>query len=232
MQFREFPKIARYSREVVVTEKIDGTNASIYLRPLPGVAEAVSGMDSLPHCPPVAVVKGWGLWAGSRSRWITADADNFGFAAWVSRNADALWWLGEGQHFGEWWGSGIQRGYGLEKGEKRFSLFNVARWADRNTTGALAAENTRFVDLETMKWAPACCRVVPTLCRINMEDLRVDTMMGLLAYAGSRAAPGFMKPEGIVIFHAQGNVAFKKTFEKDDAGKGREPVAAELTRAA
>jgi len=26
-------------------------------------------------------------------------------------------------------GSGIQRGYGLPKGEKRFSLFNTRRWA-------------------------------------------------------------------------------------------------------
>ena len=28
-----------------------------------------------------------------------------------------------------------------------------------------------------------------------------------------------MKPEGIVIFHAQGNILFKKTFDKDEAGK-------------
>jgi hypothetical protein len=32
-------------------------------------------------------------------------------------------------------------------------------------------------------------------------------------------APGFMKPEGIVVYHIQGNVAFKKTFEKDNTGK-------------
>ncbi len=39
-----------------------------------------------------------------------------------------------------------------------------------------------------------------------------------------------MKPyyddgKGIVIYHAQANVLFKKTFEKDDAGKGREKIA-------
>ena len=36
--------------------------------------------------------------------------------------------LGEGVHRGEWWGNGIQRGYGLQNGDKRFSLFNVHRW--------------------------------------------------------------------------------------------------------
>ena len=30
-EFMGFPKIARYSREVIVTEKIDGTNACIYI---------------------------------------------------------------------------------------------------------------------------------------------------------------------------------------------------------
>jgi len=31
MEFTEFPKIARLSREVIVTEKIDGTNGCIYI---------------------------------------------------------------------------------------------------------------------------------------------------------------------------------------------------------
>lgn len=37
---------------------------------------------------------------------------------------------------------------------------------------------------------------------------------------GSVAAPGFMKPEGIVIFHVQGNFGLKKTLEKDEVPKG------------
>jgi hypothetical protein len=37
---------------------------------------------------------------------------------------------------------------------------------------------------------------------------------------GSKAAPGFMKPEGIVVFHVAGNVGFKKTIEKDEEPKG------------
>jgi len=69
--------------------------------------------------------------AQSRNRLITPEDDNFGFARWVRDNKQALaLHLGEGIHYGEWWGSGIQRGYGLEKGTKRFSLFNVKRYAD------------------------------------------------------------------------------------------------------
>jgi hypothetical protein len=36
---------------------------------------------------------------------------------------------------------------------------------------------------------------------------------------GSHAAPGFMKPEGIVVWHVVGNVGFKKTYENDSYGK-------------
>lgn len=30
-EFQEFPKIVRYSRDVIVTEKIDGTNACLFI---------------------------------------------------------------------------------------------------------------------------------------------------------------------------------------------------------
>ena len=36
---------------------------------------------------------------------------------------------------------------------------------------------------------------------------------------GSYASPGFMSPEGIVIYHTQANFLFKKTFTKDAEGK-------------
>ncbi len=208
MDFIAFPKIARFSREVIVTEKIDGTNACV------AVVDKESNDGRAFTAPIVADVGDFYLLAGSRTRWITPADDNHGWARWVLEHKHVLAALGVGTHFGEWWGSGIQRGYGLTKGEKRFSLFNVSRWADDAVR-------------------PACCHVVPVLCRSEgLESLDVVSLMEDLRVTGSVAAPGFMKPEGIVIFHAQGNVAFKKTFDKDDAGKGREPVATELTRAA
>jgi hypothetical protein len=178
-EFVPFQKIGRLSREIIVTEKIDGTN---------GVIEITEAGDFL---------------IGSRSRWLTGSEDNFGFARWALGNKDELVaGLGVGRHYGEWWGSGIQRGYGLK--EKRWSLFNTSRWGE-----------TR----------PACCHVVPVLWRGDFDTRDIANVMALLQDGGSRAAPGFMKPEGVVIYHAQANVLFKKTFEKDDAGKGKEPIA-------
>lgn len=175
--FIEFPKLYRFNREVLVTEKIDGTNAQI-----------------------VIDLEG-NIKAGSRSRYITPEDDNFGFAKWVQANKDELVSaLGPGQHFGEWWGSGIQRGYSLPKGEKRFSLFNTARW-----------------NAETK---PACCHVVPVLWRGMLCDLDAKGVLAELATNGSLAAPGFMNPEGIVIFHTASGQSFKMTIDKNDAHKG------------
>ena len=172
--FLEFPKMARYSREVIVTEKIDGTNAQIF------------------------ITEDGGFFTGSRTRWITPENDNFGFSRWAHEHKDELMALGAGRHFGEWWGSGIQRGYGLQKGEKRFSLFNVERWGNER---------------------PACCEVVPILWRGDFGRLSVVEVMASLRENGSHAVQGFMNPEGIVIFHTKGNFSFKKTFEKDETGK-------------
>lgn len=173
--FVEFPKISRFSREVVVTEKLDGTNAQIYI-------------DD----------KGENIYAGSRNKWITPTDDNMGFAKWVLKNREELIKMGPGSHFGEWWGLGIQRGYGQK--EKRFSLFNVHRWGPDATR-------------------PPCCGVVPELWRGNMDDLDADKLILDLKEGGSKAAPGFMKPEGIVIFCTAGGQLFKKTIEKDESPK-------------
>jgi len=106
VEFVGFSKIARLSRDAVITEKIDGTNAQVYVPEDPSEP----------------------LLAGFRNRWITPEADNDGFAKWVADNAEELRQLGHGRHFGEWWGQGINRGYDLK--EKRFSLFNVHRWGE------------------------------------------------------------------------------------------------------
>lgn len=177
-EFEPFPKIARLSREIIVTEKIDGTNAVIYI-----------GEDG--H-----------FMAGSRTQWLV-NSDNHGFAAWAANNTDELMTLGPGRHFGEWWGSGIQRGYGLQKGEKRFSLFNVSRWADDAVR-------------------PACCSIVPVLYTGLFDTNAIEAQLNNLRAYGSVAAPGFMKPEGVVIFHPQGNVGFKKTIERDEEWKGKQ----------
>jgi hypothetical protein len=53
------------------------------------------------------------------------------------------------------------------------------------------------------------------------DQLDVNAVIGKLKEGGSVAAPGFMKPEGIVIFHTAAQWLLKKTIEKDDTPKGQ-----------
>lgn len=174
MEFVSFGKIPRLTRECFITEKIDGTNASVYI-----------GEDGT-------------MLFGSRTRWITPEDDNFGFAHWATAHHDELRELGPGHHFGEWWGRGIQRSYGQDR--KRFSLFNVKRWSDNR---------------------PACCDVVPTLYQGEFSTLVAGKVLCDLRYGGSLAAPGWSRPEGIIIYHVQGGVSFKKTIDKDEEPKSK-----------
>lgn len=185
IEFKKFPKIPRLSRDCVVTEKIDGTNGVI------------------------CITKEGDFLIGSRMRWIDEHNDNYGFWHWCQENKTELLKLGIGTHFGEWWGSGIQRGYGLPKGEKRFSLFNSGRWVKDRTQPLL----------EKQEYCPECCYVVPVLWTGVFDTIIINKALQTLKDKGSQAVPGFMKPEGIVIYHISGEVLFKKTIEKDDTGK-------------
>jgi len=126
--------------------------------------------------------------------------------------------LGEGTHFGEWWGGKIQRGYGLK--ERRFSLFNVSRWCDcRSEPLVFPTSDPRVT--RTQERAPECCSVVPTLFRGKFDTDAIEFILGRLRVTGSVAAPGFMRPEGVVVFHEASGTLFKKTLEKDEAPKSR-----------
>ncbi len=174
--FQSFRSISRLSREIILTEKLDGTNAVIFIG------------------------ENGEFLTGSRSKWITPEDDNHGFSKWAHENKEELMKLGPGRHFGEWWGLGINRNYGIK--EKRFSLFNTFRWGKETS--------------------PTCCSVVPVIGVHESFDTNfIDRIFSALKETGSIAAPGFMNPEGIVIYHKQGNILFKKTFEKDKEGKGK-----------
>lgn len=194
LEFQGFPKIARLSREIIITEKIDGTNAQIL------------------------ITEENQILVGSRTRWITPQDDNFGFAKWVEENKQEVLKLGVGRHFGEWWGSGIQRGYNLPKGEKRFSLFNVSRWALFGTEPQRILTPNPNVE-KYQEVLPECIGLVPVLYRGIFDTVKVDEVLLDLKNNGSYTSKGFMNPEGIVIFHVAGNVGFKKTIDKDDTPK-------------
>jgi len=226
MEFKPFPKMARLSRAAILTEKLDGTNASVFITPVDAAApeDVVGGVEGCVDC----WTDGGGLFAmfaGSRTRWITPFADNFGFAAWVKANSVELRKLGVGHHFGEWWGSGIQRGYDFKNGERFFSLFNTLRWHEKGSYPMLVKEavvDKRGVEISPEKWtteAPACCRVVPVLYRGIFCTEAVENALETLRMCGSAAAPHFFHPEGVVVYHEAAGVGFKKTLENDESPK-------------
>lgn len=190
--FQPFPKLARLSRGCTITEKLDGTNAQVYIVD----PETLEGeeYEAVMQTDPLVYGNDLYLYAGSRTRLITPgkDTDNYGFAQWVLEHSEELLTLGPGRHFGEWYGRGIQRNYGLA--ERRFALFDTSRWPP-------------------MRPRPACVDVVPVLHNGEFSTEAVEAAMAELNEYGSVAVPGFMNPEGVVVYHAASRASFKKTFD-------------------
>jgi len=214
MNFKPFPKMARLRRECMITEKIDGTNASI----------CIGAYDPLdPYCIGIQYTENvpLGMWVGSRNRWITLADDNFGFARWAYDHTAELFNLGEGHHFGEWWGSGIQRNYGFTNGERFFSLFNAGRWVEHDKpTYGIKNPNPKAPPKFTEN-APACCKVVPIIYEGIFDTDCIKTELAALERFGSLAAKGFMNPEGIIVYHKAAGVGFKMTLDNNDQPKGQ-----------
>jgi hypothetical protein len=219
MEFVEFPKMARLCRDALVSEKIDGSNGVIYI-------EETNDSNHLSGCQCLGLyAKNDGtilrVFAGSRTRWITPNDDNFGFAKWVQSNMDTIApALGPGRHFGEWMGSGIQRNYGLKNGERRFLMFNVLRWCLHDQEPQrIHTEDPRIEKYQER--LPECIGLVPVLYRGPFDTAKFDECLELLKRDGSKAVKGFMHPEGICVFHIAGNVGFKRTIEKDEVPKSK-----------
>ena len=155
VEFKPWPKIPRESPfKVTITEKIDGTNACIIIQ------------------------DGEIIGVQSRKRFITPEDDNFGFAAWVSDNAGDLVSLGDGYHYGEWAGEGIQKNPHVLTGRK-FFLFNTFRWNENNPN------------------RPNCCSVVPILFQGVLTEELVPKLLELLV----KNANDGEKPEGLIVYY-------------------------------
>lgn len=175
VEFKTWPKIPRLQKvNMTITEKIDGTNSC------------------------VIVENGEVVGCQSRNRLISPDNDNFGFAAWVEENKDTLKTLGDGYHYGEWAGPGIQKNPHLLS-EKKFFLFNSYRW------------NTVFEKNENHP-AREIVSVVPTYgTRGFSSEAIMEAALQLehhLWGLGSQATEP-TKPEGLIIFLYPTNTYFK-----------------------
>lgn len=177
--FKPWPKTPRFSAHCIITEKIDGTNGQI------------------------SICEDGRIFVGSRNRWLsgeTKQSDNFGFYAWVMSNETEIRKLGVGRHFGEWYGQGIGRTYGLT--DRRFALFNTRRPKES---------------------LPTCVGQVPILYEGPfLQDAELTVRSQLKTGRSAVQADGWLgEPEGYVVFFPKTGERFKHVFETE-AKKQRE----------
>lgn len=191
-EFRKWPKIPRFfETEIVVSEKIDGTNGLICIYPSQELYK---------------------IKAGSRNRWLSIDNDNFGFAKWVKDNSEELIsLLGPGYHYGEWWGQGIQRTYDME--EKIFSLFNTHRW------GHLQEEKAICDVVPHVKFNFGSCTgsdIDSEMASFDeiLQDIHVSLTPSGQSPCAKKYGKEYFNVEGFMLFHQRANQIFKVPFNK------------------
>jgi len=195
MEFKAFPKIQSLSKtEMYITQKIHGTNAQVFILPTDSDGEFPAG--SMIHIDEIVKIddKKFAVRAGSRTRWIYPEDDNFGFATFVRANKEMFARsLGPGQHFGEWAGPGINSGEGLS--QKTLVLFDFWKYPPEHVM-------------------PPQTTVVPVLYKGLFDLKQIDTSFEELRTKGSSLVPGFMCPEGIVVSVL--GTRLKRVFDPED----------------
>lgn len=206
IEFKAWGKTPRLFRDIVITEKIDGTNSAVIIQEAEFGADDSNGLEYVELDGKIYVVA-----AQSRNRLIAPGktTDNYGFAAFVQKNAEELVKaLGVGHHFGEWWGEGIGKRYNEHmKNMRIFSLFNTERY--RDVALYLSDEAGRLAVVET----------VPVLFKGQFSENAIQDTASELLQNGSMAAPFVPNPEGIMIYHTQSKQVYKFTFDNNDKGK-------------
>lgn len=181
VEFKEFAKIPRGQGEgMTITEKIDGTNACVIVEISDDGAPHVIGAQSRSQ-----------LMAHNNDGTLTKYTDNYGFAEWVIKNQDELSLLGEGYHYGEWAGNGIQKNHHNIEG-KKFFLFNSERWRDGREP------------------RPNCCECVKVLFEGEAKRENIAAAMDKL---WEDAKTEGYHPEGVVIWYHKTRRYEKVTFE-------------------
>lgn len=209
MEFKEFAEIKHLIKvTALVTQKLHGTNASVWIYEIDLTQTKLDKIwpieitDSLKAF--VTTDGKYLVRPAKRTSFISIEKDNFNFAQWVSTSKDDLARvLGAGTHFGEWIGPGINSGEGIK--EKRFVLFDVMRF------------ETQKEEMTKVNLWPSRLDLVPKLALETTGDLRslADRIMAELKEKGSVYAPGFMRPEGIVI-NVLGGQTLKFVFDTEE----------------
>ena len=178
IEFKAWPKIARgKGQHVTISEKLDGTNACVII-----IDGELTGVQS-------------------RKRLLTLDNDNYGFCKWAYENKEKLEELGDGYHYGEWYGEGIQKNHHKKDG-KYFALFNTFRWTETPLPIELNLE------------------IVPILYVGPVDDINIENAMLSLELQAKELD---YTPEGVVAYYHNTKTYEKYTFKSPNGKwvKGR-----------
>lgn len=215
-EFREWPSTARIFRDITITEKLDGTNACVIFEraPYPNLSPDACNLRTIRDGD-----QAYYTYAQSRNRLITPSKDNAGFAKWVEQNAERLFYvLGEGRHYGEWWGQGIGRKYDMDR--KVFSIFNTAGWYKEEVNGLTITTSRAFRAFGS----GLNINVVPVLFQGMFSEETIRDYAHWLKTHGSYATheytgDNFKNPEGICIYHKSADIVLKYTLDNNDKHK-------------
>ena len=209
IEFQAWPKTPRLFRDIVVTEKVDGTNSAVIIQEIPADEDYVYEGQGYVLAQVERDGSTYAVAAQSRNRLITPGktTDNYGFAAFAQENAEELFdILGPGRHFGEWWGNGIGKRYvSAMEGIKGFALFNTAKHEGLHDWLSFGDQQVLIEPVHVLYQGP-----------FSEEKIR-DTLNELQKH-GSWMSP-FDSAEGIVVFHTQSRQKYKITLDRNDAGK-------------
>lgn len=178
VEFKAWPKIGRVNKQlhVTITEKMDGTNAC------------------------VIVQDGKVVGVQSRNRMIDRHSDNAGFANWVYDNADEIAsLLGEGYHYGEWIGPGIQKNP-HKFARKFFMLFNPERYTTDTDESPWLSSSLPMGTVRVLYQGP------------YTPDTIEETMMKLKSFAETHE----YTPEGVIAYIHETRTMLKCTFENSE----------------
>lgn len=200
-RFEAWPKTKHVDKvlgSVIVTEKIDGTNACLVF-------------DDNGE-----------MFAQSRNRIITPGTDNQGFARWAYHNQEELFHiLGPGRHFGEWWGRSIGRKYNME--HNVFSVFNVGRFYKAEPGDPLNSMSTRAATSSIFDQVSA----VPHIYTGEYNSAEMQAAINDLRLTGSKASAvygiDYKDPEGVCFYFREFDKVAKLVFA--NPGKHKWEVA-------
>lgn len=188
-KFEQYPKTPRLSSvEMTITEKIDGTNVQVVIEDGQIVCVGSRNREIFPDIPALRDENGRTV-RDENGKPVRRKVvrDQFGFAQWVEDNAEGLVaFLGDGRHYGEWAGPGIQKNpLGLPR--RMFFVFNVQRHTPE-----------RF---EQLGHLVPDLRGVPILYCGKFDIDRIEREHAELLMYGTRVAEAVnpKQPEGIVV---------------------------------